>query len=160
MISVSAIQQADACTGITLAAEDGAVVFGRTQEWGTFDLRSRMVIIPRGYALQTEMPDGKKGLELGARLRNFLRNPTGSLGASRTRRGGTPLDPRRRCARGVSRAMNHLKAGGRLRWVFAGVCPFSNTMLSESVGDGRSVVAFLRSSPVRHQARFGDISVP
>jgi choloylglycine hydrolase len=43
-------------------AEDGAVVFGRTQEWGTFDLRSRVVIIPRGYALQTEMPDGKKGL--------------------------------------------------------------------------------------------------
>jgi choloylglycine hydrolase len=62
IISVSSIQQADACTGITLVAEDGAVVFGRTQEWGTFDLRSRVVIIPRGYAIQTEMPDGKKGL--------------------------------------------------------------------------------------------------
>ena len=61
-ISVLSIQQADACTGITLVAEDGAVVFGRTQEWGTFDLLSRVVIIPRGYALQTEMPDGKKGL--------------------------------------------------------------------------------------------------
>lgn len=61
-ISLSLIQQADACTGITLVAEDGAVVFGRTQEWGTFDLRSRVVIIPRGYAIGTEMPDGKKGL--------------------------------------------------------------------------------------------------
>ncbi len=61
IISVSSIQQADACTGITLVAEDGAVVFGRTQEWGTFDLRSRVAIIPRGYAIQTMMPDGKKG---------------------------------------------------------------------------------------------------
>jgi choloylglycine hydrolase len=62
IIALSSIQQADAFTGITLVAKDGAVVFGRTQEWGTFDLRSRVVIIPRGYAMQTEMPDGKKGL--------------------------------------------------------------------------------------------------
>lgn len=27
---------ADACTGMTLKAQDGAVVFGRTMEWGTF----------------------------------------------------------------------------------------------------------------------------
>jgi choloylglycine hydrolase len=62
IISLPSIQQADACTGITLVAKDGAVVFGRTQEWGTFDLRSRVAIIPRGYAIQTEMADGKKGL--------------------------------------------------------------------------------------------------
>jgi choloylglycine hydrolase len=62
IISLSSVQQAGACTGITLVAEDGAVVFGRTQEWGTFDLRSRVAIIPRGYAIQTVMPDGKKGL--------------------------------------------------------------------------------------------------
>lgn len=57
-----ALPAADACTGIRLTAQDGAVVFGRTQEWGTFDLKSRVAIIPRGYALQTTMPDGKKGL--------------------------------------------------------------------------------------------------
>jgi choloylglycine hydrolase len=43
-------------------ADDGAVVFGRIQEWGTFDLRSRVVIVPRGYSLQTEMPDGRPGI--------------------------------------------------------------------------------------------------
>jgi choloylglycine hydrolase len=48
IISLPTIQHADACTGITLVAKDGAVVFGRTQEWGTFDLRSRVAIIPRG----------------------------------------------------------------------------------------------------------------
>ena len=35
-----------ACTGITLKARDGAVVYGRTMEWGTFDLDSRVVIVP------------------------------------------------------------------------------------------------------------------
>lgn len=52
-----------ACTGITLRAKDEAVVFARTQEWGTFDLRSRVVIVPRNYALQDMMPDGKPGLK-------------------------------------------------------------------------------------------------
>ena len=36
----------NACTGITLKAEKGAVVYGRTLEWGTFDLHSRILIIP------------------------------------------------------------------------------------------------------------------
>lgn len=51
-----------ACTGLTLKAKDGAVVFGRTQEWGTFDLRSRVVIIPRGFDLHSPTPDGQQGL--------------------------------------------------------------------------------------------------
>ena len=56
------VQQLAACTGLTLKAKDGAVVFGRTMEWGTFDLRSRVVIIPRGFELQSPTPDGKLGL--------------------------------------------------------------------------------------------------
>ncbi len=52
----------DACTGLRLIAEDGSVVFGRTQEWGTFDLRSRVVIVPRNYELKTVLPDGKQGV--------------------------------------------------------------------------------------------------
>jgi choloylglycine hydrolase len=59
---LAATPAADACTGIRLTAQDGAVVFGRTQEWGTFDLRSRVAIIPRGHALQTTMPDGQNGI--------------------------------------------------------------------------------------------------
>jgi choloylglycine hydrolase len=62
LVVATPLQQANACTGITLVAKDGAVVFGRTQEWGTFDLKSRVAIVPRGYPLQTKLPDGKKGL--------------------------------------------------------------------------------------------------
>lgn len=53
---------ADACTGITLKAKDGAVVFGRTMEWGTFDLKSRVVIFPRGQQFTAHTPDHKSGL--------------------------------------------------------------------------------------------------
>jgi choloylglycine hydrolase len=53
---------ASACTGVTLKAGDGSVVFGRTLEWGSFDLMSRLEIVPRGVAYKTHMPDGKPGL--------------------------------------------------------------------------------------------------
>lgn len=50
------------CTGVRLTAKDGAVIFARTMEWGTFDLESRVVVIPRNFALQDKMADGKNGL--------------------------------------------------------------------------------------------------
>jgi choloylglycine hydrolase len=50
------------CTGITLRASDGSVVFGRTLEWGSFDLQSRLVILPRGRQFTGGTPDGKPGL--------------------------------------------------------------------------------------------------
>jgi choloylglycine hydrolase len=56
------VQSGLACTGVTLKAEDGSVVFGRTLEWGSFDLKSRLALIPRGYKYVTHMPDGKPGL--------------------------------------------------------------------------------------------------
>ncbi|NEQ39774.1 MAG: choloylglycine hydrolase family protein [Okeania sp. SIO3I5] len=46
-----------ACTGITLTAEDGAIVYGRTIEWGAFDLESRILILPRGHEFTTELSD-------------------------------------------------------------------------------------------------------
>lgn len=58
----NAVQSVLACTGITLKATDGSVVFGRTLEWGSFDLKSRLVVIPRGYKYATHTPDGKPGL--------------------------------------------------------------------------------------------------
>jgi len=61
MLSASA-QAVLACTGITLKATDGSIVFGRTLEWGSFDLKSRLTVIPRGYKYATHMPDGKTGL--------------------------------------------------------------------------------------------------
>jgi len=52
---------ADACTAIRLIAKDGAVVYGRTMEWGTFDLNSREVIFPRGQQFTGHTPDDKPG---------------------------------------------------------------------------------------------------
>jgi choloylglycine hydrolase len=50
-----------ACTGITLKSKDGAVVFGRTLEWGSFDLGSRLVVVPRGYTYTAALNDGVQG---------------------------------------------------------------------------------------------------
>lgn len=55
-------QQLLACTGITLRAKDGAILYGRTMEWGSFDLQSRLVFIPRGLAYTGATPDGKPGI--------------------------------------------------------------------------------------------------
>jgi choloylglycine hydrolase len=61
MLSTAA-QSVLACTGVTLTAADGSVVFGRTLEWGAFDLHSRLAVIPRGFKYETHMPDGNPGL--------------------------------------------------------------------------------------------------
>ncbi len=61
MAVVAMTPVADACTGITLKAEDGSVVFARTCEWGTFDLLSRVVIVPRGQQFTGHTPDKKSG---------------------------------------------------------------------------------------------------
>ncbi len=55
-------KQAKACTSIALQAEDGAIVYGRTMEWGAFDLYSRVAIIPRETPFQGQTPDGTPGL--------------------------------------------------------------------------------------------------
>ena len=49
------------CTGIRLVAEDGSVVYGRTMEWGAFDLISRVAVIPRGHEFTGLTPDGSNG---------------------------------------------------------------------------------------------------
>jgi len=59
---LSMIVPANACTGITLRGQDGAVVFGRTMEWGTFDLKSRLVVIPRDFEFKSDIGNGKTGL--------------------------------------------------------------------------------------------------
>jgi len=51
----------NACTGIRLLAKDGSTVYGRTMEWGAFDLNSRVSIVPRGYAFTGLTPDGYNG---------------------------------------------------------------------------------------------------
>lgn len=56
-----------ACTSIALKAEDGAVVYGRTMEWGAFDLNSRVAIVPQGYEFIGTTPDGKSGMKWKAK---------------------------------------------------------------------------------------------
>jgi len=51
-----------ACTGILLVAADGSVVYGRTTEWGAFDLKSRIIVIPREIQMVGGTPDEKTGL--------------------------------------------------------------------------------------------------
>lgn len=53
---------AEACTGISLTTTGGDHVQARTIEWGSFDLNSRLIVSPRGYAYTSKMPDGKQGL--------------------------------------------------------------------------------------------------
>lgn len=57
----------NACTGIRLIAKNGGVTYGRTMEWGTFDLHSRIAIIPRGYAFTGLTPDGSIGKKYTAK---------------------------------------------------------------------------------------------
>ena len=56
-----------ACTSFILMANDGSAVYGRTMEWGTFDLNSRLVVVPRGHAFSSTMVDGRQGLSWKAR---------------------------------------------------------------------------------------------
>ncbi len=61
--SLALTQAAFGCTGVTLKAQDGAVLYGRTMEWGTFDLNSRIIIFPRGMEFTGATPDGKPGIK-------------------------------------------------------------------------------------------------
>jgi choloylglycine hydrolase len=59
---------AQACTGITLRGADGSVIFGRTLEWGSFDMLPRIAAVPSGATLKAQaMPDGKPGFAWTAR---------------------------------------------------------------------------------------------
>jgi len=61
------MSDASACTGVRLTAKDGSIVYGRTMEWGAFDLRSRVSIIPRRYTFQGLTPDGYNGKKWSAK---------------------------------------------------------------------------------------------
>jgi len=62
LVIIFCVQSAVACTSIALKAEDGAVVYGRTMEWGAFDLDSRVAIVPQEHEFTAHTPNGKPGL--------------------------------------------------------------------------------------------------
>jgi choloylglycine hydrolase len=51
---------AQACTGIRLKAEDGSVIHARTMEFAV-DIKSDVIMVPRGYTRAGTTPDGKAG---------------------------------------------------------------------------------------------------
>ncbi len=71
-----AAQSAQACTGIRIIAEDGAVVRGRTMEFA-IDIHSDVIMVPRGYARVGTTPDGKEGLKWKAKYASLGANGVG-----------------------------------------------------------------------------------
>ena len=49
------------CTGICLRGTDNTAVYGRTVEWGEFDLESKVLIVPPGHEFTGSTPDDKPG---------------------------------------------------------------------------------------------------
>ena len=50
------------CTGLRLIAANGDVVYGRTMEWNTFDIGSRLALVPKNYEFRGTTPEGRNGL--------------------------------------------------------------------------------------------------
>ena len=55
------VKTGNACTGIRLIASNGEVVYGRTVEWGAFDLLTRIGIFPRNFKFTGQTPEGLNG---------------------------------------------------------------------------------------------------
>ncbi|MGF7159820.1 choloylglycine hydrolase [Rhodoligotrophos appendicifer] len=60
-LALGAAPAAHACTTLQLTAKDGAVVYGRTLEFG-FDVKSEVLVLPAGTEMTGSMPDGGTGL--------------------------------------------------------------------------------------------------
>ena len=54
---------ADACTGISLTAQDGSRVVARTVEWAATPMQCGYVVAPRGHVHQSYTPTGENGLK-------------------------------------------------------------------------------------------------
>lgn len=50
------------CTSIVIKAQDGSPIYGRTMEWGGFDLRSDLVLVPRGTSFASALSGDKQGM--------------------------------------------------------------------------------------------------
>lgn len=58
MMCLALIQNADACTGITLQSRDGATVVARTIDWSGTEMNNIYTVVPRGHYQQSLLPDG------------------------------------------------------------------------------------------------------
>jgi choloylglycine hydrolase len=76
MLGLVVVPPAQACTGIRLTAADGTVVHARTLEFG-IDLKSDVILVPRGYSRTGTTPDGKPGKRWAAKYAALGANALG-----------------------------------------------------------------------------------
>jgi choloylglycine hydrolase len=50
------------CTSFVIKAQDSSPIYGRTMEWGAFDLQSDLVLVPRNLSFSSELGGGKQGM--------------------------------------------------------------------------------------------------
>ncbi len=50
------------CTSIILTAQDGSPIYARTMEWGGFDLKSELVLVPRKTSFTSQLTGDTQGL--------------------------------------------------------------------------------------------------
>jgi choloylglycine hydrolase len=67
-------QPAIACTAMVFRAQDGTGIYARTMEWGASDLKSEMVLVPRGLAFTSALGGGETGMA--------WKNPYGFVGVN------------------------------------------------------------------------------
>ena len=76
VFSLIAASAAQACTGIGLTARDGSFIHARTLEFA-IDLKSEILMLPRGFKRVGTTPDGKPGLESAAKYASVGMNGLG-----------------------------------------------------------------------------------
>lgn len=62
LVSIVISSNVMACTGTTVKAKDGSVIFGRTLEFEA-DLKSNVIVIPREYSMIASAPNNSTGLK-------------------------------------------------------------------------------------------------
>jgi choloylglycine hydrolase len=76
VLGLVVVPPAQACTGIELIAADGSVIHARTLEFG-IDLKSEVMMVPRGYSRTGTTPDGKPGKTWTAKYASLGANALG-----------------------------------------------------------------------------------
>ena len=63
------------CTSFIVKALDGSPLYGRTMEWGGFDLKSELVLMPRGTSFTPALSAEKQGMTWNNRFGFIAINP-------------------------------------------------------------------------------------
>jgi choloylglycine hydrolase len=66
VLALLLVQRADACTSFSVVTKDGAILIGRSLEFGLV-LDSKIMIVPRGFKFTSPAPNGKEGLSWQAK---------------------------------------------------------------------------------------------